>query len=84
MKSAVVTIYSRPGCHLCDEAKANILASEFNRMFEIRDINIDDDQSLKEKFGADIPVVLINGIKVFKHRVQTNEFDLKLRRFINL
>ena len=38
--------------------------------------------ALVEKYGYDIPVVLINGIKVFKHRVDPREFRRKLRRII--
>jgi glutaredoxin len=80
MKKATVTIYTRPGCHLCDEAKAAILSISPGEVFTLEEINIDSDPSLVEKYGYDIPVVLINGIKVFKHRVDPREFRRKLRR----
>jgi glutaredoxin len=81
MKKAIVTIYSKPGCHLCEEAKASILAAGCNDEFTIEEINIEEDAQLKERYGYDIPVILINGIKAFKHRVEPREFKEKLRRF---
>ena len=80
MSIAIVTIYSRPGCHLCDDAKANILSARDELDFDIEEVDIDSDPVLREQYGYDIPVVLINGIKVFKHRVDTGEFRRKLLR----
>jgi glutaredoxin len=81
LKKAIVTIYSKPGCHLCEEAKDNILATGCNDEFTIEEINIEEDPALKERYQYDIPVILINGIKVFKHRVEPREFKEKLHRF---
>ena len=77
---AVVTIYTRPGCHLCEEAKASVLASGCAGEFSLEEVNIDNDPALRERYGYDIPVILINGIKVFKHRVDAGEFRRKFRR----
>lgn len=83
MNKVIVTIYSKPGCHLCEEAKANILAAGCNDDFILKEVNIEEDAYLKERYRFDIPVILINGIKVLKHRVETREFREKLRRFTN-
>ena len=50
-----VTVYSRPGCHLCDEAKAVMqpLLKEFGGV--LREVNIDKDTELAERYGWDIP-----------------------------
>lgn len=80
MKIAAVTIYSRPRCHLCDEAKAAIEASGCAGEYTLEEVNIDDAPALRDRYGHDIPVVLINGVKVFKHRVDPQEFKRKLRR----
>lgn len=79
-KKATVTIYTRPGCHLCDEAKAAIHASGCGGEFSLEEVNIDEDPALRERYGYDIPVILINGVKAFKHRVDPGEFKRKLRR----
>ena len=80
IKRATVTIYTRPGCHLCDEAKAAIEASGCAGEYSIEEVNIDDDPALRDRYGYDIPVIFINGVKVFKHRVDPGEFKRKLRR----
>jgi glutaredoxin len=76
----LVTIYSRPGCHLCDEAKESIRDAGCDGEFILEEINIDEDDKLAELYGNDIPVVFINRVKVFKHRVDPREFKRKLRR----
>ena len=76
----VVTIFSRPGCHLCDEAKEAIHNSGCDGEFILEEININEDAKLVELYGNDIPVVFINRVKVFKHRVEPREFKRKLRR----
>jgi Glutaredoxin and related proteins len=80
-KKSVVTFYSRPGCHLCDEAKQAISESGCEGEFFLEEINIDDDPKLAELYRNDIPVVLIDGVKVFKHRVDPRDFRRKLHRF---
>lgn len=80
MKRATVTIYTRPGCHLCGEAKAAIDASGCGGEYSMEEVNIDEDPALGERYGDDIPVIFINGVKVFKHRVDPAEFKRKFRR----
>jgi glutaredoxin len=75
-----VTIYWRPDCHLCHEADAAIRQSLCRHEIEIELVNIEDDAILFEQYQFDIPVVLINGIKAFKHRVPPDEFCRKVRR----
>jgi glutaredoxin len=56
-----VTIYSRYGCHLCDDA-FNILESMREELnFEIDLINIDEDAELVKLYSDQVPVIHING-----------------------
>ena len=73
-----VTLYSRPGCHLCEEAKAAIapLLREFGAV--LREVNIDEDSVLKERYGWDIPVIFIGAHKAAKHRVDLAQFRRQL------
>ena len=80
MHRAIVIIYSRPGCHLCEQAKAAILSAGCSDDFELRELNIDEDPVALQRYQNDIPVIFINGVKVFKHRVDPKEFKRKLRR----
>jgi glutaredoxin len=74
-----VTLYTRPGCHLCDEAKSAIapLLQEFSA--ELREVNIDADPVLKERYGWDIPVLFIGQRKAAKHRVDVGQFRRQLQ-----
>ena len=78
--SVDVEIYSRPGCHLCDEAKEVIERVQRRLGFGVRVINIENDPELENKYGEQIPVVLLNGVLAFKYRVDEAEFEKKIRR----
>jgi glutaredoxin len=75
-----VTLYSRPGCHLCEEAKAAIapLLPEFGAV--LYEVNIDEDAVLKERYGWDIPVIFIGTHKAAKHRVDLSRFRRQLEQ----
>ena len=75
-----VEVYSRPGCHLCDEAKEVIERVRRRVVFDIRVINIETDPELEKKYGEQIPVVFINGNKAFKYHVDEAEFEKKVKR----
>ena len=73
-----VTLYTRPGCHLCGDAKAVIepLLREFRA--SLREVNIDDDPELARRYGYDIPVIFIGARKTAKHRVDPQQFRSQL------
>jgi glutaredoxin len=74
-----VTIYSRPGCHLCEEAKSRIspLLAEFGT--RLTEINIDEDPELRARYDYDVPVIFIAARKAAKHRVDLAQFRRQLR-----
>jgi glutaredoxin len=74
-----VTIYSRPGCHLCEEAKAQIspLLKEFGA--RLTEINIDEDSELCARYDYDVPVICLGARKAAKHRVDLAQFRRQLR-----
>ena len=80
MSKVQVVIYSRPGCHLCDEAKAAILSAGCSDQFVLEEINIESDQELLRKYKYDIPVIMIEGAEAFIHRVDSNEFRTRIKR----
>jgi len=74
-----VTIYSRPGCHLCEEAKAQIapLLKEFGA--RLTEINIDEDPELRARYDYDVPVIFLGARKAAKHRIDPAQFRRQLR-----
>ena len=80
MPKPSVIIFSRPGCHLCDEAKASILSAGCSDQFVLEQINIESDEELLRKYKYDIPVIMINGVETFIHRVDPSEFATRIKR----
>ena len=69
-----VIIYSRPGCHLCDDAKAAITSAGCGDEFTLEEVNIESDEELLRKYKYDIPVIAIDGVERFIHRVNPSDF----------
>ena len=78
MAKAHVIVYSRPGCHLCDEAKAAIRQANCAEQYTLEEIDIETSPILLQKYQNDIPVVTINGVEAFRHRVNPHEFKKSL------
>ncbi|MEI5676017.1 MULTISPECIES: glutaredoxin family protein [Nocardioides] len=59
--TARVTLYSKPGCHLCDDARAVVarVCAELGEEYD--EISILDDPALLERYGEEIPVTLVDG-----------------------
>jgi hypothetical protein len=74
-----VTLYTRKGCHLCEEAKAQIAPLLRSAGARLHEIDIDDDNALRERYNVDIPVILLGRRKVAKHRVDLGQFRRQLQ-----
>jgi len=74
LTKAHVIVYSRPGCHLCDDAKDAIRSAGCDDAFTLEEVNIESSRELLMKYQFDIPVVTINGVEAFRHRVDSARF----------
>ena len=81
---AQVTLYTRPGCHLCDEAKQAMQAARCADLYTLQEINIDSDPTLLRRYGWDIPVLLINNVETFKHRLTPSDFKREILRALDV
>ena len=77
---ARVVIYSRPGCHLCEEAKHAIEAARCPDEYTLVEINIESDPELLRRYQYDIPVITINGAEAFRHRLTAEAFLQRLKK----
>jgi len=76
-----LTLYSRPGCHLCDDMKAvvqRVMQSSPPDRISIEEVDISTDPDLESRYGVEIPVLLVNGTKAAKYRVTEDQ----LRRIL--
>ncbi len=59
--SRKVTVYSKPGCHLCEEALALLNEMQDRWPLEIEEVDISRDPTLMNRYGLRIPVLVIDG-----------------------
>ena len=78
MKPAV-TLYTRAGCCLCDDARRILADLRRQAEFDYREIDIDRDPELRARYNDEVPVIAIDGRKAFKYRVEAKEFLKKLK-----
>ena len=76
----IVELYTRPGCHLCEEAKQILLTAAERHQFDLVERNVEENRDWEARFGHEIPVVLIDGRKAFKYRVSPRRLDRYFRR----
>ena len=74
----LVTLYTRAGCCLCDDAKAVLLEARRRADFNYEELDIDADPELRRVYNDEVPVIAINRTKAFKYTVDLNEFLRKL------
>ncbi len=81
MAAIVLTLYSRPGCHLCDEMKAVVqrAAQAAAEPITIDEVDISSDRALEARYGLEIPVLLIDGRKAAKVRITEEALTRLLR-----
>jgi len=74
-----VVLYTRAGCHLCDDAKRLLEKYTESHGLTVTEIDIDHDPTLKAQFDLCVPVVEINGKVRFRGTVN----EVLLRRILN-
>jgi glutaredoxin len=70
-----ITLYTRPDCCLCDDARAAIGCVRRDQELELEEIDISKDRALTEAYGERVPVVMIDGVPALELRVE--EADLR-------
>ena len=64
-----ITLYTRTGCHLCEEARQQMAPVLVEFGAELLEVNIDADPALRELYSNDVPVIFLGARKIAKHRV---------------
>jgi glutaredoxin len=77
--TVVVTVYTRPGCHLCDEAIEEIVALHGEgREFELHEVDIESDELLLRRMLEKIPVVEVDGVVVSELSLDANALRARI------
>jgi glutaredoxin len=72
-----VTVYGRPGCHLCDDAVAVLERVRADAPFDLLTVDIEQDPALLRAYLERIPVVVLDGEELYDFHV--DEADLRAR-----
>jgi glutaredoxin len=75
-----VTLYGKPGCHLCEEARDVLLSVRLDREFDLVEVDVTLDPGLNRDYGERIPVVAVNGEDVFEYFVDRQGLEDRLDR----
>ena len=75
---STVTLYSRPGCHLCEDAREALERVRRRAPFTIDEIDIESDDQLHARYLERIPVVALDGEELFEFFVDEAELRPRL------
>ncbi|HZP43545.1 MAG TPA: glutaredoxin family protein [Candidatus Binatia bacterium] len=75
-----VTLYGRRDCHLCHDMRAVVDAVARRVPVVVEEVDVDEDPTLRDAYGAEVPVLAVNGRKAFKYRVDAAALEARLRR----
>jgi glutaredoxin len=74
-----VSVYHAAGCHLCERALSKVRGFREELEFELDEVAIDGDPELEARYRELIPVVEIDGERVFTYYVHDEAFRRRLR-----
>lgn len=77
--SVRVVLYTRPGCHLCEEARPVVAAVCDDVQAEWAEVNVDTDPELQSRYGDEVPVVMVDGETAAFWRVDADVLRAALR-----
>ncbi|HEX2126972.1 MAG TPA: glutaredoxin family protein [Thermoleophilaceae bacterium] len=66
---ARAVLYGKPGCHLCEEARAAVERVRAGRPFELEEVDVTLDPALHRRYGERIPVLEVDGEELFQYFV---------------
>ena len=72
-------MYSKPGCHLCDDAWQILVAARAELGYSLERVNIETDDDLMKLYGEEIPVVTLNEKMLFKYHVDAKRLAAACR-----
>jgi glutaredoxin len=75
-----VILYTRAGCHLCEEAERVLRAEQEDAGFALVLVDIDRDPELARRYGVRVPVVALDGEDLFEYEVPLDLLRARLGR----
>jgi hypothetical protein len=76
----LVTLYGKPGCHLCDDAREVVERVRAEHPFELREVDVSLDPVVHREYGERIPVLELDGEELFEFHVDEAELVRRVGR----
>lgn len=74
----LVTLYGKPGCHLCEEARAVLDEVRAGHPFELEEVDITRDPELEARYRERIPVLVIDGREELELVIERSDLEQRL------
>jgi glutaredoxin len=78
----VITLYSKPDCHLCVDARTTLTAMQPELGFEIVEVDITTDEELHRAYFERIPVIALDGEELFDYLVDEHALRVRLQSIL--
>ena len=73
-EKARVVLYTKANCGLCEKMKEQMRLAHCDELYSLEEVDIEGDPELFARYRYEIPVLLINSVEAFRHRLQADEF----------
>ena len=80
---ARVVLYTKPGCGLCEEMKQQIDEASCSELYTLEEVDIEEDAELYAQYKFEIPILYINDVEAFRHRLRADEFKAHVTALVN-
>ena len=74
----ILTLYGKPGCHLCEGARSAVRGVAARRDVELVEVDVSRDPVLNRRYGERIPVLALDGEELFEYFVDQNALRERL------
>jgi glutaredoxin len=69
-----IVLYTKLACSLCEEMKAEMKRAGCDELYTLEELDIEKDAELFAQYRYEIPVLCINGVEAFRHRLTAEDF----------
>jgi len=73
-----VVLYTKARCSLCEDMKAEMKTAGVEELYTLEEVDIEKDAEIFARYRYDIPVLCVNGVEAFRHRLKPDEFKAYL------
>ena len=69
-----IVLYTKNECGLCEEMKEQMRQANCDELYTLEEVDIEQDAEVFARYRFEIPVLCINGVEAFRHRLTTEKF----------